>query len=444
LPSAGQNPGKVQLPGGATLDPGQIDEFVQANLRRNYFTLSCDWVLFVFALSLVSSSTVMPAFAQRLGASNLVIGAIPAAFTLGFFLPGIFSASYIEQLPRKLPFLLRFTLGERVPLLVVAVAAYALAQSHPLVVLVILLLSVGSMAAASGSLWPGWTELVAKVIPVHLRGRMFAYSSGLGALLGLLATAVVGYFLEAFRFPLNYSLCFGAAFVAAIASYGVVATTREYPLASTKPPVSLGLYLRAVPAVLRRDPDFTWFLVVRGCVNAGGLANGFFTASALRELHAAEWQVAAFTSFLLLGQTLGNALLGYVGDRRGQKLVLAAGVVTQVVANLVALAAVDVSAFYVVFLLVGASNGAAQIAGGVLPLEYAGPADRPTYVALATAAISPVVVLAPLVGGIIADQLGYRPVFALATVLSIISVVTSSRLRDPRQKAARSVATLGH
>jgi MFS family permease len=443
LPSAKQNSDKADPSPAATLTPGEIDDFVRANLRWNYFTISCDWVLFVFALSLVSSSTVMPAFAQRLGASNLVIGAIPAAFTLGFFLPGIFSASYVEQLPRKLPFLLRFTLLERVPLLVVAIVALGFAKSDPLLVLVVLLLSVGSMATASGTLWPGWAELIAKIIPVHLRGRMFAYSSGLGALLGLLATAVVGYFLESFPFPLNYSLCFGAAFVAAIASYGVVATTREYPLASTKPAVPLGLYLREVPGVLRRDPDFAWFLVVRGCVNAGGLANGFFTASALRELHAAEWQVAAFTSFLLLGQTIGNAVLGYVGDRRGQKLVLVAGVVTQVVANLVALAAFDVPAFYVVFFLVGASNAAATVVGGVLPLEYADAADRSTYVALASAAVTPPVMLAPLVGGVIADQLGYRPVFALASVLSVLSVAAILRLRDPRQKSARPVAAAG-
>jgi MFS family permease len=297
------------------------------------------------------------------------------------------------------------------------------------------LLGVGSMATASGALWPGWMELVAKVIPVDLRGRMFAYSSGLGALLGLLATVVVGYFLEAFPFPINYSLCFGGAFVAAISCYGVVATTREYPLPSAKPAVRLGAYLRQVPEVLRGDHDFAWFLVVRGCLTAGSLANGFFTASALRDFHAAEWQVAAFTSCLLLGQTVGNLLLGYVGDRHGHKVVLGVGVVSQVLANLVALDALGVEAFYVVFGLLGASNGATMIANGNLPLEYADPANRPTYVALATAAVTPLVILTPPIGGIVADQLGYRPVFALATVLSVLGVVAFVALRDPRRRA---------
>ena len=421
------------------MDQERIDAFVKQNLHWNYAALSCDWVLFVFALSLISSSTVMPAFAERLGASNLVIGAIPAAFTLGFFLPGIFSARHIEQLPRKLPFLLRFTLWERLPPLAVALAALAFGRSQPLVVLVVLLVGVASMATASGALWPGWLELTAKVIPVQLRGRMFAYSSGLGALLGLGATVVVGYFLESFPFPLNYGLCFAGAFLAAMTSYGVVATTREYPLPSEKPAVGFGTYLGQIPAILRRDRDFTWYLVVRGCANAGGLANGFFTASALRDHHAAEWQVAAFTSCLLFGQTVGNLLLGYVGDRHGHRLVLGASVVTQVVANAVALGASDVAAFYVVFALAGASNGAAMIANGNLALEYADEANRPTYVALATSIVSPLVVLTPLLGGLLADQLGYSPVFAVATVLSVVSVVTVARLRDPRARPVRRV-----
>src|SRR5439155_11673110 len=169
-------------------------------------------------------------------------------------------------------------------------------------------------------------------------------------------------------------------------------------------------------------------------------ANGFFTASALRDFHAADWQVAAFTSCLLFGQSVGNAVLGNVGDRRGHKLVLGVSVVAQVIANLVALGARDVSAFYVVFGLVGASNGAAMIANVNLPLEYADPPDRPTYVALATAVITPLVVLAPLVGGLVADQLGYRPVFALASALSVIAVVVLvTRLRDPRRRPGQSV-----
>ncbi|HLZ07285.1 MAG TPA: MFS transporter, partial [Chloroflexota bacterium] len=117
--------------------------------------------------------------------------------------------------------------------------------------------------------------------------------------------------------------------------------------------------------------------------------------------------------------------------------------VTQVVANLVALAASDVAAYYVVFFPVGAAGGGAMIATNNLPLEFANVADRPTYIAMATAVVTPVIVLVPLVGGLIADQIGYRLVFALASVLSLIGVVAlAMRLRDPRGRVGLAGAGL--
>src|SRR2546427_12412254 len=69
------------------------------------------------ALAFASPSTILPAFAAWLGAPNVVIGAIPAVMTIGWFLPCLFAAPYTEGLARKLPFLVRWTIWERWPFL---------------------------------------------------------------------------------------------------------------------------------------------------------------------------------------------------------------------------------------------------------------------------------------------------------------------------------------
>src|SRR5213593_578554 len=84
-------------------------------------------------------STILPAFAASLGAPNVVIGAIPAVMTAGWFLPPLFVAAYTEVLARKLPFMLRWTLWERVPFFVLAAAAYWLADRAPALTLGLLL-----------------------------------------------------------------------------------------------------------------------------------------------------------------------------------------------------------------------------------------------------------------------------------------------------------------
>ena len=49
-------------------------------------------------LSFASQSTILPAFAAHLGASNMIIGAIPALMTLGWFLPSLPAAHHTRGL----------------------------------------------------------------------------------------------------------------------------------------------------------------------------------------------------------------------------------------------------------------------------------------------------------------------------------------------------------
>jgi len=100
---------------------------VTRDLRHNLVALGADHGLFIVGLSFVSTATILPAFASSLGAPSALIGAIPAVMTLGWFLPSLFTAGHIETLPRKLPFVLRWTLLERVPWVALAAAVYFLA-----------------------------------------------------------------------------------------------------------------------------------------------------------------------------------------------------------------------------------------------------------------------------------------------------------------------------
>src|SRR5262245_66219781 len=90
------------------------------DLRHNVAALGIDFALYLVGLAFASQSTILPAFAEHLGAPNLVIGAIPAVMTLGWYLPSLFAAGHTESLPKKLPFVVRLTLWERVPFRVLA------------------------------------------------------------------------------------------------------------------------------------------------------------------------------------------------------------------------------------------------------------------------------------------------------------------------------------
>jgi MFS family permease len=414
-------------------DTQATETIVAAHARRNFTMLAIDYGAFALGWTFASTSTILPAFAERLGASNLVIGAIPAVMTLGYTLPPLFAANYTERMPRKLPFILGWTTFERLPLLLLAIVAYLYAERSPAIAIAAVLISLLSMAAAGGSLTPAWMDLIGKVIPARRRGRMLAVGSVLGSGLGLIGTALSGYYLRSYAFPANYALCFATGFVCLLASWVFLALVVEPPVPNPKPHVSMRTYLRRLPDVLRRDRSFAWYLVYRCVAQLGGMAGAFYTVHALRTLGAPMSMVAGFTTVLLAGQAVANMGFGWLADRVGHRPVLIAGTALSIAANVLAFVAPSPSLLYAVFACVGASVAAGSVSGLNISIEFAPDADRPTYVGLSSTVTTPLGVAASLIGGALADASGYPVVFAVAAICSLVAVtVLVVRVQDPR------------
>src|SRR5262245_19728629 len=115
-------------------------------------------------LSFASQSTILPAFAAHLGASNMVIGAIPALMTLGWFLPSLPAAHHTRGLARKLPLVLRYTAAERIPFLVLAVLAFATAERAPVFTLTATLIMLLIFTGTGGALMRAWLDIVARAL----------------------------------------------------------------------------------------------------------------------------------------------------------------------------------------------------------------------------------------------------------------------------------------
>lgn len=406
------------------------------DLRHNLVALGADYALFLVGLSFASQSTILPAFAEHLRAPNVVIGAIPAVMTVGWFLPSLFAAGYTETLARRLPFILRYTLLERAPFVVLALAAFFLAEPAPGLTLALLLLMLLVITGAGGALMPAWMDVVGRAIPTTLRGRFFAVAGVLASGGGLLAGLGTAYILAAVRAPWSYGICFLSTAVFMGLSYVALALTREPAAVVTSPPVPLGTYLSRIPALLRRDRNLTWFLAARAFAVIGMMAGGFYTVYALRALGAESWQVGVFTAVLLGGQIAGNVALGWLADRTGHRLVIMIGVAATVTANAVALAGPSLPLFSVVFALSGVHVAAINVSSLNVLLEFApGMEERPTYVGLGTTSLAPVAFAAPLLAGLMVDAVGFESVFGLAALFGLVGLsLLLTRVRDPRHQ----------
>jgi MFS family permease len=358
--------------------------------------------------------------------------------TLGYALPALFTANFTERLPRKLGFILIWTILERIPYLALALGAYFLATDHPGLTLALLLLSLGVVSGVGGALMPAWLDLISKVIPMSYRGRLFAFGSTFASFLGLGGSALVGYYLATYAFPLDYALAFGTGFFCLVLSYVCLAFVREPAVRATRPQLGFRDYIRRVPEILSRNRSFTWYLVCRVFAYFGQMAGGFYTVYALRVLSVPESAVALFTFILLAGQTIANMAFGYVADHVGHKPVLIAGGLALGIGNFIALGSQTVQGIYLVFVCYSIWIAAMNVSALTLAIEFAPPDEVPTFTGLASTLVAPAAFIAPLIGGLLADVAGYPFVFGVAACAAMANAaLLLLRVRDPRLRTSR-------
>jgi MFS family permease len=416
-----------------------------SHVRYNVLVLGLDYGLFMVALTFASQSTILPAFAVWLGAPNVLIGAISAVMTLGWFLPSLFAAGHTETLTRKLPFLMKWTVWERVPFLVMALLAFFTAARWPGLTLWLMLAMLLVMTGVGGLLMPAWMDLIGRAMPTTIRGRFFALSNFIAGLVAFAASFLVAGVLARVPAPASYGVCFLGATICVALSYIALALVRETEAETAAPPVPLRTYLGRMPRLLRRDRNLSCFLTSRALAITGAMASGFYTVYALRAWDAPAAQAGVFTALMLVGQSLGTLTLGWVADHFGHRLVLLTGNTAGAGAALVALLAPTLSAYDFVFVLYGVQTAAVNVSNLNVLLEFSPtPAARPTYVGLGTTAMAPMAFAAPLVGGLLADAVGFRGMFLVSLVFTLAGLVMlATVVRDPRHVVMATVEQAG-
>ncbi len=127
---------------------------------------------------------------------------------------------------------------------------------------------------------------------------------------------------------------------------------------------------------------------------------------------------------------------GWLGDHLGYRPVLAMGTTAGVACMALAVVADATGTpgiLYGVFLLLGVYSSATQLASVAAVVEFGALDERPTFVSLSYLVQTPVALLVPVAGGVVADHAGYSPVFlAVAASLGVAVALYVFKLKDPR------------
>ncbi|CAA9232710.1 MAG: hypothetical protein AVDCRST_MAG93-960 [uncultured Chloroflexia bacterium] len=416
---------------------GQVldEEPFPLDWKRNFAANFVDVMFFSLALAFASMQTIVPIYIRQLGGSPLIIGLIPAIVQTGQVLPPLFAAPYVAPLRRKLPFLLKMTLGERLPWPILAITCALFSVQYPTLMLGLSVVLLAIFGLAGGICVPAWMDIVARVTPLRIRGKLFGWSGAVAGLLGVGGGLAAERVLATYAYPYNFALCFAAASFCMLLSFIALAAIREPEMTTVRPATPVMEYVRQLPPLLRRDRDFSMFIIARVLGALGGMAITFVAIYATEQRGLPESLAGRFTAVMLGTQVLTTPLLGMMADRRGYKGSMQFAFLTQLLAMVLSLWVTSTLGFSIVFSLIGASTGMLFSTALNMVVEFAAPSERVTYLGLHGTLIAPAVLLAPIIGSWLAEFGGYPVAFAVAAVCGTAAlVVMTFFVRDPRYR----------
>jgi len=416
-------------------------EPTRADYRFNFAACLTDAVGWPLSAAFFSQTTILPLLLHHLGASNTLVGALPALYNLLVFLPGLLVVGYLSRVRRARGFLFVVALVERFALLPLVFLTPLWGITHPQWLLVAVFVFITSHATAMGFNQPAYWAVIGKCVPAHWRGRLFGYAGGISGLLGIGVERLLNRLLSGPNggFPGGYGLGFFIGFLIMTVSVLPLGVIRE-PVQETPPtndPHS-GHYGRDGLRVWRENTNFRRFLYGQIAFTLASLATPFFVLYAQRSLHAGTDSVAGYTGTVVLAMAFGGLGWGAWSDRAGNRRVLVASAACAIFSALFALVVTTPSAFILVFILTALATAGVNLAGNNIVMEYA-PASRdiPLYTAIYNAVTALPRAAAPLIGGLLADSAGgYRLTFIFAAFLALIALFLSHRAGDPRKLGA--------
>ena len=408
----------------------------EAEAERNYkwnFTFNLlDGVWFWFGYNFAAPSTILPLFVSKLTLNPLIIGLVAVIAQSSWSLPQLLTAGPTERLARKKPIVINLGLFlERMPVWLYPVAAL-LAPQFAVLALVLFFVGYAWHGLGAGAIAPAWQDLIARCFPVNKRGRFFGLTAFLGTGIGAISALVSSWLLATYPFPLNFVYTFLIAAIGINMSWVFLSFTRE-PVLPVSPSIpGADQFWPRLFKIIRQDHNFRRFLVTRVLLALGGMGSGFVAVSAVEQWGVADSTVGFYTVALLIGQSLGNLLSGFLADRFGHKLVLEFGVVGAVIAFSLAWLTPVAIGYYVIFVFLGIFIGIIIVSGILITMEFSAPEQRPTYVGIANTAAGLGGMIAPLLGGWLASM-SYGLLFALSAVVNLVGLILLLwYVREPR------------
>jgi MFS family permease len=410
---------------------------IERSYRRNAIAFILEGIFFVLGLSFLAYQTFLPLYVRHLTDSKMIIGLLSTLGTAGWLAPQLLVANWTQRLPRKkvAPVRLGF-FSERLPIMLIAPVVWLTTERAPLLALILFLSLYAWHCLGVGLVAVAWQDLMGKLIPVDRRGLVMGITMSAGTAVGVIGSATASALLERYGYPQGYTYVFAAAAGCFFVSWLALTLLQEPAEVIVQERTTRREYWDRLLGVLRSSGNFRRYLLSQVIVSLGGMANGFLAVYAVQQWGLSDERAGRFTIALLIGQAMSNIALGLLGDRKGHKLGLELSALSGALSVGLTLLAPAPAWFYLVFALNGVSTTGIFLANTNIVLEIAPPEIRATYIGLSNTIRGVAIGVAPIVGGWLAETMGYQELFIVALVTGVAGLaMVRWSVREPRRIA---------
>ncbi len=415
--------------------PAASGQRTEKHLLRNFLTLAFTNVSQRVGWIFKTESIIMPGFVYAITGSGAIRGFLPLISRFGRSFPQFIVAHWVNRLRYKWPPVFIASLVMAIAWGALSGAIFLFPDARPLPILITFFLAYTIHWIANGNALLFSGVLQGKLIPAHRRGRLLAVSNTAGCFLAILAVYLL---LENWlaRGNSGYSMVFGmTSALFFISAFSVLALKESPDMPETKS-MTFGSFIVSSASIISRDRNFRRLIYAVSLFYAFHFLFPHYTVFGMESLGLKE---GSFIPFLIAQNTvnaLGSLTMGYLADRRGNKMVLG---ILMAAAGCVPLLAIGIAAlppslgrnlYWLVFACIGVAPVLQRIIVNYV-LEICPREKHGQYLGTLNLILVLPTLASPLMGLAI-DYFSFRPVFVASSMIVFCGAILSLRLDEPR------------
>lgn len=401
--------------------------------KRVYMIFIWHGAFLAMTMSMLDFNTVFPALIYNLTESKIIFGILYSIMLGTPFIFNIILSNFMNVHKYKKKILLLGIYLRSFSFLGMAVFTYFFGKQFPVLVVGSFFLWIFLFSISGGFAGMAYSDIVGKLVKKGKRGKLFAsrqLAMSIASFLGGMIVMNVFTFGK-ITFPYNYTITLIIGFVGLLIASIAFWFIKEPPsIIKDEKKEPFKLYIKKIPSILKRDADFTRFIIIENISSFSLMILPFYMLYAKDTFIIDETYVGRYLIFQTVGAILSNLLWGMVSGKWGSKMVVKICVLIGASVPIIALIVSKFGPYYyaIVFFLIGFLFSGRAIGFESYLLDIVPPENRIVYLGI-RGTMNFLKVLLPILGGIFISFMGYQLTFIIVTLAMFVAFLLLGKQR---------------